>query len=81
MSMTKTEVQTIQNLITRLKLPNCGCSLDPWQHAAYLTQRGTEADVAIVTRLYLNTWVIPSLEMLLPGEGRNPQLAARLSGR
>ena len=32
-------------------------------------------------RLYLDTWVIPALEMILPGEGRDVDLARRLSGR
>lgn len=79
MSLTQAEAATIENIIARLKQPNCGCSngLNTEQFVKQVNELGIEA----VSRLYLNTWIIPALELLLPGESRNPDLARRLSSR
>lgn len=77
--MTKKEQKTIRNIIDRLSSPNCG----------YHNRLGTEKIVAevnakeieAVSRLYLDSWVIPALRMLLPGEDRNVDLACSLSSR
>lgn len=75
--MTKTETQTIQNIINRLKGTNCGChndfSVEP------LVKQLNASGVEAVSRLYLDSWIIPALELLLPGEQRNPELAQELS--
>ena len=76
--MTKDEIATIQNIIRRLKQPNCGCSngIGTEELVALANSQGIEA----VSRLYLDTWVVPALEQLLPGDKRNPKLARQLSG-
>lgn len=76
MAMNKTEIETIRNIIERLKRPNCGCAHGPGSEAlvAACNGKGIEAP----SRLYLDTWVIGALENLLP-ESRNIDLAARLS--
>lgn len=78
MSLTKQEQTVIRNLLRRLKAPNCGCSHfgEAEATAAELNARGLE----VPSRIYLDTWVIPGLEMLLP-ESRNVDLAERLTGR
>lgn len=75
--MTKGEIETIRNIIARLKKPNCGCSngIGLESIVAAANAKGIEAP----SRLYLDTWVIGALECLLPGEGRDVDLAARLS--
>lgn len=77
--MTKKEQEVLSNIIERLSAPNCGCHNGFWTEkiVAELNARGIEA----VSRLYLDTWVIPALRMLLPGEDRDIDLACRLSGR
>lgn len=84
MALTTHEEQTIRNLIDRLSLPNCGC------HNPLGTEKLVEAvnnfadgsaRLEVVSRLYLDTWVIPALRLLLPGEIRNPELASKLSAR
>lgn len=75
--MTKTEEQTLRNIVARLKQPNLGCSF-PESQAAAVAQLNA-ADVQCVGRLYLETWMLPALELLLPGERRDPQLAQRIS--
>lgn len=78
MALTKQEQTVIRNLIRRLKAPNCGCSHITAQsdEIADLNARGLE----VPSRIYLDSWVIPGLEMLLP-ESRNVDLAERLTGR
>lgn len=75
--MTKAELQAIEGIIARLKKQNCGC------HNAIgtegLVKLANFLDMEVVSRIYLNTWVIPALELLLPGEKRNPTLAAKLA--
>lgn len=75
--MTKGEIETLQNIIARLKQPNCGCSgaFDSDREIVAANSKGLEAP----SRLYLDTWIIGALELLLPGKSRNVDLAVRLS--
>jgi len=87
--MTKQEIETIRNIVARLKEKNLGCS-----HGAGIGKlvealntrsfdgkpREGSDRVEAASRIYLDTWIIPSLEMLLP-EQRNPDLAVRMSRR
>lgn len=77
--MTKKELEVISNIIERLSAPNCGChnGFETEKIVAEVNAKGIEA----VSRLYLDTWVIPALRLLMPGEGRNVDLACRLSER
>lgn len=77
--ITRKEQETIQNIIDRLSSPNCGChnGMGTGQLVAEANAKGIEA----VSRLYLDSWVIPALRLLLPGEERNVDLAYRLSER
>ena len=75
--MTKIEIQTLQNVIRRLEKPNCGCSNDFLLKA--LVEQCNANGIEAASRLYLNTWVIPALKMLLPGEHYNPELARSFS--
>jgi hypothetical protein len=76
MALTKTETATIENVIARLKKPNCGCSNGPGTREVVFDANvmGIEA----VSRLYLDTWIIGALELLV-AEKRDPKLAERLS--
>ena len=71
MSMSATEAQTIRNVLRALRGERCSEDVK-----AALT--------AGPTKLYLETWVIPALELILP-EGRsptsprNPKLAEEIS--
>jgi hypothetical protein len=62
--MTKKEIRTIQNVIKRLKADRLGAA------------EGYNNDIS---RIYVDTWLIGPLECLLPGEGRDTDLAERLS--
>lgn len=64
--MTKAEIDTIQNVIARLKAE--GREADEVKEALHGP-----------ARLWFETWVIGPLELLLPGDGRDPKLALRLS--
>jgi hypothetical protein len=66
--VTKAEENTIRNIVARLRRPEIGSS-------------GVGLSVADQerARLYLDTWIIGPLEMLLPGEARDPNLAERMS--
>lgn len=75
-AMTKQEIEVLQNIIARLKKPNCGCSNSPGFDSLVADANAYGLEVA--SRLYLDTWVVPSLEMLLP-ESRDPALAVRMS--
>lgn len=79
MAMTKTETAAIKNVIKRLKEPNCGCSNG--FDADDLVKLANSAGIEAVSRSYLDSWIIPALELLLPGDKRNPDLAARLAGK
>ena len=76
MALTKTEAATIHNLITRLKKPNCGCSNGIGTEA--IVKAVNDEGIEAVSRIYLDTWVIPALELLI-GENRDPKLAEDLS--
>lgn len=77
MAMTKDERATIENIIKQLSKPNCGCSngLGTEDLVKTVNDKGIEA----VSRLYLDTWIIPALRLLLPGEQRDPKRARRIS--
>lgn len=85
--MTNGEIETIRNIIARLKAENLGCSHGESAQArvdelnTYVTgdPRTGSHRLEVASRLYLDTWVIPSLEMLLPGDGRDVDLARRMS--
>ena len=74
--MTKGEIETIRNIIARLKEPNLGCSNSPIHN--FIVEPANSAKLQVVSDLYLQTWIIPSLEMLLP-EARDVDLAVRMS--
>jgi len=67
--MAKKEQEAIRNIIDRLSSPNCGC------HNGFgtdeLVEKVNAKGIEAVSRIYLDTWIIPALRMLLPGEGRN----------
>jgi hypothetical protein len=82
--MTKTELQVIRNIIRRLQSQNLGCSNSPAHDA--LVAQANAAGLEVASRHYLDSWVVPALELLLPdGEvesmRHDPKLAASLSGR
>jgi len=85
--MTREELETVQNIIDRLKAPDCGCGGMGINRARkILVETEIESQmygtkIELVSRTYLDTWVIPALEMLLPGERRNTKLAVKLSRR
>lgn len=76
MTMTKTEIAAIQNVIARLKKPNCGCSNGFGTEE--IVKAANDQGIEAVSRLYLDTWVIPALELLI-AEKRDPKLAEALS--
>lgn len=77
--MTKTEIETITNIVARLNEPNCGCSNGMGYEA--IVAAVNAKDIEAVSRIYLNTWIIPSLRMLLPGDEHDPKLALSMSRR
>jgi len=92
--MTKTEEAAIRNVIARLKEANCGCSPDTTfntdvKEIVRIADSIRERDdihsvnkvVEIVSRIYLDTWIVPALELLLPGKDRDPELARDLAAR
>lgn len=87
MAMNRTEVAAIRNVIARLKEANCGCSPDTifnntTREIVRLAETLREPHtLEIVSRIYLDTWIIPALELLLPGEGRDPELARELAAK
>ncbi len=86
--MTKTEIETIRNIVARLKEQNLGCSHTSGaalQIEALNTRKvdgqpreGSER-LEVASRIYLDMWIIPSLEYLLPGDEHDPALALRMS--
>lgn len=69
--MTKGEIQTIRNIVARMREPNMGCNGNPEEDRNRLE----------VSRIYLDTWLLAPLEMLLPGEERNVDLAESMSAK
>jgi hypothetical protein len=80
MALTKDEEAAISNVIRRLKAPRCGCA-EPFPVDGFPARECLAPGYEGVSRVYLETWVIPALELLLPGPGRDPALARDLSGR
>lgn len=84
--MTKQEEQTIRNIIARLEKPNCGAAmsgtfntdLGKLLEIAETLRGNVSHEVEVVSRIYLDTWVLPPLKMLLP-ESHNPRLAKSMS--
>lgn len=75
--MTKQELETIRNIIDRLQKPHLGCALHKEEEeAARLLAPGAD----VVSRIYIDTWLIGPLLHLLP-EARDPGLAVRMSRR
>jgi hypothetical protein len=70
--MTKTEIETIENVIRCLKGGRDGAKV---RSSPSITEKLISDDM----RLWLDTWVIGALECLLPGDGRDPRLAVKLS--
>jgi hypothetical protein len=66
--MTKSEIETIRNIVARLKADRLGAA----EGGDYVL------DLSHGARLYVDTWLIAPLEMLLP-ETRNVDLAVRMS--
>lgn len=81
MALTKTEQQTIENVIARLRcdpIKNWGGTGE--DHPGESDEvRAALTDPRV--KRYLDTWVTGALALLLPGERRDPELARRLSGR
>ena len=73
--MTKTEVATIQAVINRLRC-------EPFRLPDGRVRKGESDEVhrALTgpARFYLETWVIGALELLLPGDDRDPAAALRI---
>lgn len=76
MALSKTETATIQNVINRLKKPNCGCSNGYGTEG--IVKDANAQGIEAVSRLYLESWVISALELLV-AENRDPKLAEFLS--
>lgn len=80
MTMTKDEEATIRNVIRRLKEPRCGCA-EPFPMDGFPARECLAPGYEGVSRVYLDSWIIPALELLLPGPERNPRDARAISGR
>lgn len=79
MALSKAEQRTIRNLIKRLKKQDCGCYHTTTLHGDPTREeldRMNAMGQEVVSRIYLDTWVIGSLEALLRGD---PRLAEGLS--
>lgn len=83
MALTKTEAAAIANVAQRMKQVNFGSSSaldgDEINKARKLLN---DAGFDVVSRIYTETWVLPALELLLPGNPeakRDPDLAEDLS--
>jgi len=62
----KTETETIRNIIKRLREPRAGCSTpEPFGK----TPENMPHDYELVSRIYINTWLVGPLELLVE-EGR-----------
>lgn len=77
--MTKQELATIRNIITKLRQPNFGCS--PGLRDEEAMAAANKAGLQATTEVYLETWIIGPLQLLVAekGQGRNPRLAADMS--
>lgn len=77
MALTKTERETIENIIKRLKKPRAGCA-DPFPDDSAKAESQANGYEG-VSRIYLDTWIIGPLELLLSDEPRNKTLARDMS--
>lgn len=77
MALNKSEIRVLQNVIARLKKPNLGCCNQ--MGLEELVKLANENGVEAVSRIYLDTWVIPTLELLLKGGRYSVQLAETIS--
>lgn len=71
--MTKSEIEVLRNVIARLK---CEPHANGEHREADCVRKALRGDAALA--LYLDSWVTPALEALLP-ESRNVKLAFDLS--
>lgn len=79
--MNKKEKQVIANIIERLHSKNLGCS-NGFGTEQVVTE-ANEKGIECASRLYIDTWIIPALEILLI-EDKNVDdlpLAVRLSSK
>jgi len=77
MPLNKTEQAVIENVIKRLR-----CEPRKMPDGTVVPRQSDEVRAALSdpdVRVYLDTWVIGVLALLLPGEDRNPELARQLS--
>ncbi|ABL96749.1 hypothetical protein BcepF1.018 [Burkholderia phage BcepF1] len=77
--MTKTEIQALKNIAARLKEQNCGCSNS--NRNAELVAECNKREIEAVSRIYLDTWIISALDLLIEGGNRNAELARSLSSK
>lgn len=82
--MNNRQRQTIEQISARLKEPHLGAAVggpldsEEVNKAIELLQsRGFE----VTSRLYLNTWIIPALDLMLSSEASAQKLALSLSRR
>jgi len=71
--MTKTEIAVIQKTISRLRAGRDGAPV----------RASDEIAAALLDpqmRIFLDSWVIGPLELLLPGQERNLNLAKKIAG-
>lgn len=84
--MTKYEIKTIENLIAHLQSNNGGCSL-PFDIGRFQMEDAAAHNQVIMTRQYLDTWVIGPLIMLLreidgrPNPDYDPEIAASMANK
>lgn len=71
--MTKTEIAVIQNTIRRLRAGRDGAPVR-------LSDEIAAALLDPQMRIWLDSWVIGPLELLLPGQERNLNLAKKIAG-
>ncbi|QIG67453.1 hypothetical protein EVB39_124 [Rhizobium phage RHph_TM3_3_9] len=79
--MTKGEIETIRNIIARLKEPNIGHTISTAEQEHCTDEgagKGKSNGRTYATRIYVDTWLIGPLELLI-GEGRNVELARSMS--
>lgn len=79
--MTKGELETIRNIVARLKEANIGCARDQNDNCTDTgSNTGKIHGRVSASRIYIDTWLIGPLELLLP-EGRDVDLAVSMSRR
>lgn len=80
--MNQTQRRTISNIVRRLKNTNIGCSvggpMDPEKINKAIELLNNNGYV-VASRLYVNSWVIPALELTLETGAHNHKLAESIS--